>query len=444
MTADKVTFRVRKIPHISEWEKDAKPLPSPLLNSDGSAEYFSAHLQFVTPGAIVLGNIIFDENSREDIESRAFYILAGPRREIWFKPKTVKAAIVTCGGLCPGLNNVVREIVFTLYQNYGVEKVYGIQYGYRGFWDPQYQPVRLDPERCQQIHHEGGTTLGSSRGGMDRNAIMDCIIEKGYNQIYIIGGDGTHRGAQIIHEEIKRRGLYVSIAGIPKTIDNDIRLIDRSFGFDTAVEEASRAITCAHVEAMGCPSGVSIVKLMGRSAGFIAMYASLASRDVTLCLIPEVHFRLEPLLAFILRRVKNGLHTTIVVAEGAGQGLCDGTGLKDASGNLRLADIATFLQDRLRAALKQNMMEASVKLIDPTYQVRSLPANSADSVYCSQLAQGAVHGVMAGFTGFTTGMLSNRAVYLPFEDICGSPQQVDPSGAMWQRLLIATGQPDLD
>jgi len=401
-------------------------------------------IDFVKPGTIVLGELVFEnEDAASAILDKSFYLRAGPHNELWFRPKNIKACIVTCGGLCPGLNNVIREICMTLIHTYGADKVFGIPYGYRGFYDPKFQHIRLEAEDVQLIHHEGGTILGSSRGGMDKNAIMDAIIEKGYNQVYIIGGDGTHRGAGLVYDEVRRRGLEVSVAGIPKTIDNDIALIDKSFGFETAVEEATRAIKAAHVEAVTCPNGISIVKLMGRSSGFIAMHATLASRDVNACLIPEVPFTLEHLLNWIHRRVRAVQHTLLVVAEGAGQELVSTTGEKDASGNVKFGDIGTFLERSIHKFFKERGVEVSVKLIDPTYQIRTVPANSADSVLCSQLAMSAVHGVMAGYSGFTTATINTRLVWLPFADICGHTRTVDPKGRIWQRLLASTNQPRL-
>eukprot|EP00741_Cyanophora_paradoxa_P017433 tig00020965_g16842.t1 len=453
LNAMRDTVLVRSLPHIKDLYPETMPMPSPLATSahgvsaptDGSGGT-DCSLTFVEPGTLVLADIVFREIETDEkplTVSGPFYLRAGPFEEIFCDPKTVKACIVTCGGLCPGLNNVIREIVMTLWYNYGCKDIYGIQYGYRGFYDPALAILKLDPTRVSNIHHQGGTILGSSRGGFDKEAIISSIIDHGFNQVYIVGGDGTHRGAQIIFDECYSRGHKVLVAGVPKTIDNDIAIIDKSFGFDTAVQEATRAINSAHVEAECAPNGISIVKLMGRNAGFLAMYAALASRDVNVCLIPEVKFRMEPLFAYLERRIRERGHAVVLVAEGAGQDLLPATGATDASGNVRLGDIGAFLKKEIEGHFKKIKMESNVKYIDPTYMIRTLPANASDTVYIAQLVQNCVHGVMAGYTGFTVGMINSRVVYLPFEDICGRPQHVDPSGRMYQRLIASTGQPSL-
>eukprot|EP00276_Gloeochaete_wittrockiana_P018121 CAMPEP_0184338138 /NCGR_PEP_ID=MMETSP1089-20130417/6667_1 /TAXON_ID=38269 ORGANISM="Gloeochaete wittrockiana, Strain SAG46.84" /NCGR_SAMPLE_ID=MMETSP1089 /ASSEMBLY_ACC=CAM_ASM_000445 /LENGTH=539 /DNA_ID=CAMNT_0026664451 /DNA_START=21 /DNA_END=1640 /DNA_ORIENTATION=- len=435
--------------HLREWIND-ESLISPLVlaydkvSSENEEEIseIDTTISFMVPGTVVLKNVAFrDLNGIPPVVAGPFYLRAGPFREIFFEPTKVKACILTCGGICPGMNNVVREVAMTLNYSYGVHNIFGIKYGYRGFYDPKIPTIRLDPHKVSGIHHDGGTYLGSSRGGFDKELIMSAIIERGFNQVYVIGGDGTHKGAQSLFEETRKRGLKIVVAGIPKTIDNDIGVIDRSFGFDTAVEEATRAIQSAHIEAKCAPNGICLVRLMGRSAGFIAMYASLASRDVNACLIPEAKFRLDPLIKYIESRVKTRGHAVIVVAEGAGQELMAGTGEQDASGNTRLADIGAFLKDQIAAYFKRIDLECNVRLLDPMYLIRATPANASDSIYCSRLGQSAVHGAMAGYTGFSTGLVNSRVVYIPLKEIVSLPSRVDPSGHMWQRLITSTGQP---
>ena len=222
---------------------------------------------------------------------------AGPRSKIYFDPSKLKCGIVTCGGLCPGLNDVIRAVVLSLYHNYKVRTVFGFPYGYEGLtYRYGHTPVELDPEAVSRIHEYGGTILGSSRGHQDIGEMVDTLDRMNIGILFTIGGDGTLRGAQAIAEEIRQRGLKIGVVGIPKTIDNDILYVERSFGFATAVSEAVKAIDAAHTEAKGARNGIGLVKLMGRDSGFIAVNASLARSDVNFCLIPESPFALEKLL----------------------------------------------------------------------------------------------------------------------------------------------------
>lgn len=379
--------------------------------------------------------------------SKAF-LRAGPRKYLHFNPETVNAAIVTCGGLCPGLNNVIREITNSLVFTYGIKgKVWGIRGGYKGFYDPSFPPVELTPHLVENIHHTGGTILSSSRGGFDLDKIITFIQKMNIKQLYVIGGDGTHRGAYIIHEECMNRNLNVAVAGIPKTIDNDVDHIDRSFGFESAVEAAQDAIRCAKVEAScNLPNGIGIVKLMGRSAGFIAAHATLASGDVDLCLVPEVPTVLEGeigCLPHLYKRVKSKGYAVIVVAEGAGEEILGTSTETDASGNKKLPAIGRFMKDAAEDYFKKMGETATVKYIDPSYMVRSVKANAADSFYCMQLGQNAVHGAMAGFTGFSVGLCKNKMVYLPIPNLVAtSPRLMDKYGRTWERVLALTRQPN--
>jgi len=376
------------------------------------------------------------------------YVRAGPRAKLHFDPKTVNAAIITCGGLCPGLNNVIREIGCTLCQAYGTNgTVYGLTGGYRGFYDPAYRPIELTPELVQNIHHEGGTVLGSSRGGFDLEKTLSFLEAKKISQLFVIGGDGTHRGAFRIHEGCMERGMNVAVAGIPKTIDNDVDYIDHSFGFSSAVEAAQVAIRAAKTEAIcNLPNGVGIVKLMGRSAGYIAVHATMSSGDVDLCLVPEVPTVLEGelgCLPHLRRRVKEQGYAVVVVAEGAGEDVLGVSAETDASGNKKLPPIGQFMKTQVEEHFKKHDDIATVKYIDPSYTVRSVPANAADSLYCMQLAQNAVHGAMAGFTGFSVGLCNNRMVFLPIPQLVAtSPRSMNPRGRTWERILALTRQPN--
>lgn len=378
--------------------------------------------------------------------SRAFH-LAGPRETLHFDPSSVNAAIVTCGGLCPGLNNVIRELVHSLTYLYGAKTVYGITGGFHGFHSDEYTPVVLTNELVENIHHEGGTVLRSARGGFDVDKILAFLRERDVSQLYVIGGDGTHRGAYAISRACVDAGLNVAVAGIPKTIDNDVDYIDRSFGFSTAVEAAQAGIRTAKTEAMcNVPNGIGIIKLMGRSAGFLAAFAALGSGDVDLVLVPEVPIVLDGpdgILPYLRRRVKEHKFAVVVVAEGAGEELLGVSEEVDAGGNRARPKIGQFVREKIEEYFEGFGETATIKYIDPSYTVRSVPANGADSLYCMQLAQNAVHGAMAGMTGFSVGLVNNCIVYLPIPQLVAtSPRTMDPHGMTWERIVAMTGQPN--
>ena len=371
---------------------------------------------------------------------------AGPRRKIYFDPSKTRAGIVTCGGLCPGLNDVIRGLTMELCRGYGVQRVYGFCNGYQGFVARFRRSVLdLTPDLVSDINEHGGTILGSSRGGQDAAGVVDCLERMGINLLFVIGGDGTIRGAMEIVEEITARGNKMAVVGIPKTIDNDIMFIDQSFGFQTAFSEATKSIRAAHVESTGAPNGVGLVKLMGRHSGFIACYASLAMSDVNFVLIPEVPFRLEGeggLLAVLRRRLEARGHAVVVAAEGAGQDLIDAAGAgTDASGNKKLTDIGPWLRDRITNHFKTVGVELNLKYIDPSYAIRSVTANPHDSVYCMRLAHNAVHAAMSGRTEMLVGRWHGRFVHVPMPLTVRQRNTVDPHGDLWMSVLEATGQP---
>ncbi len=386
------------------------------------------------------------EAARERGEPPVSFEIAGPRADIVFEPARATAGIVTCGGLCPGLNDVIKGLVMELFHRYGVQRIHGFRYGYEGLI-PTYGhvPMTLRPDKMSSIHHFGGTILGSSRGPQNIGAMVDTLEEMGVDMLFVIGGDGTLRGANEIAVEIERRGLKKGVVGIPKTIDNDITHLDKCFGFETAFAEAVNALNCAHVESVGAMNGVGLVKLMGRDSGFIACYASLASSLVNFTLIPEVPFELEGprgLLESLRYRLAQRHHAVIVVAEGAGQHLLAQSGqTHDASGNPLHGDIGLFLKDRIGAFFKARKMETTVKFIDPSYTIRSVPASPQDNVFCSRLAQNAVHAAMAGKTAMLVGRWHGTFVHLPLELITNGRRRVDPEGELWHSVLENTGQP---
>lgn len=373
---------------------------------------------------------------------------AGPREKIFFTPSHVHAAVVTCGGLCPGLNDVVRAIVRCLWNRYGVKRISGIRFGFKGLLSEYgFEIMPLTPEAVDDCHKTGGSILGTSRGGGDRVIeIADSIENLNINMIFIIGGDGTQRGSLEIAEEIEKRGLKIAVVGIPKTVDNDLSFIQKSFGFDTAVVKAAESVAAAHMEAHSQINGIGLVKLMGREAGFIATHTAIASHEANFVLIPEVPFELEGpkgFLHYLEERLRKRQHAVIVVAEGAGQDLLKATEGTDASGNKKLADIGTFLKEKIEAYFKSIAMHINLKYIDPSYQIRSSPAAPIDSIYCERLGNNAVHAAMAGKTKLLIGLVHSKFVHLPIGVATRKKNYVDPEGSLWRDCLDATSQPVL-
>ena len=369
----------------------------------------------------------------------------GPRQHLFFDPTKTTAAVVTCGGLCPGLNNVIRGLFYELQANYGVPEILGIRYGYQGL-NPTVgePPMVLEPHRVEEIHKSGGTILGSSRGDQPPEVMVDFLIERGINMLFCVGGDGTQCGAHVLAQEALRRQAPIAVVGIPKTIDNDIAYVDRSFGFDTAVEKALEHITGAHAEANGVPYGVGLVKLMGRHAGFIAAQATLASGQVNFTLIPEVPFHMEGedgFLEKLHRRLKKRHHALVVVAEGAGQHLLPESLVKyDASGNRRLGNIGIFLKECITTHLAERGIDTKVKYFDPSYHIRSVEANPSDSLLCYKLARRAVHAAMAGKTDMLIGLRHDRFIHVPLPLVTQSDKSVDPESDLWMGVLASTAQ----
>lgn len=370
---------------------------------------------------------------------------AGPRAKIFFDPAKTKAAIVTCGGLCPGLNNVIRSAFLELYHGYGVRNVVGFQCGYQGLLkDAILPPVQLTVDMVSHIHKAGGTILGTSRGPVDVAKAVDNLMAMGINILFCVGGDGTQRGGRSLFEEAEKRKHPLAVVGIPKTIDNDIWHVQRTFGFTTAVEEAKNVIDRAHTEATSVFNGVSVVRLMGREAGFIAAAATVASQDVNFCLIPEKKFKLEGprgLLDALEKRLTTRRHAVVVVAEGAGQDLMpDGSQSRDDSGNIKLKDIGKFLCDAITKHFKSRNIPMTMRYFDPNYFIRSCPANMEDAVLCDQFARHAVHAAMAGKTGMIVGLESAQYINVPVEAIPRMPKRIKPAGELLHAVISATGQ----
>jgi 6-phosphofructokinase 1 len=368
--------------------------------------------------------------------------MGGPREKIFFDPSKLKCGIVTCGGLCPGQNDVIRGIVMSLYYHYGVKTIFGYRFGFEGLSHKYgHTPIELDPDVVDDIHKWGGTILGSSRGPQDVSEMVDTLERMNVGLLFTIGGDGTLQGAQAIAEEIERRRLNIGVVGIPKTIDNDISYVGKSFGFETAVSESRTAIYGAHTEALGARNGVGLVKLMGRYSGFIAAYASLANNDVNFCLVPEIPFSLEVFLEVLKKRLDARGHAVIVVGEGAGQDLMKRPMEKDASGNIKLGDIGVFLKDQIKIYFEKIGGEVNLKYIDPSYIIRSVPANSSDSAFCLVLGHDAVHAGMTGRTNMLVGHWNHQFTHVPIPLAVSKRKQIDPCGRLWSDVLSSTGQP---
>jgi len=374
--------------------------------------------------------------------------VAGPREMIYFEPQKVKAAVVSCGGLCPGINDVIRSLVMELHFRYGVRNIVGVRYGFQGLI-PRYghDLLELTPDVVKDIQDLGGSILSSSRGNQGLEEMVDALERMNINLFFVIGGDGTMQAAQCIVDEVTRRKLKIGVIGIPKTIDNDLVLIQKSFGFDTAISEAVKTIQCAHVEAKGAPMGIGLVKLMGRQSGHIAASAALAQGDANFVLIPEEPFDLtgeKGFLRHLEKRLVSRNHAVIIVAEGAGQNLFarkKGPVRRDASGNIRLNDIGVLLKEKIEEYFRNRNMEINLKYIDPSYIIRSVAANASDSILCGVLAQYAVHAGMAGKTGMLVGLVNDTYVHLPFRAVAAQRKTIDPKGNIWMLVLESTGQP---
>jgi 6-phosphofructokinase 1 len=416
-------------------------VPSPLNLSahvgDGLAHY-------VPDGTRVLYKVAGEIDS--DFDPHLFLERAGPREWLYFDPRKTRVGVVTCGGLSPGVNNVIRSMVLEMTFLYGVPEIVGFRYGFRGMNPARgYVPIPLTYQRVRTIHNEGGSVLGTSRGAEDVAVMVDYLQQLGIDVLFCIGGDGTLRGAHAIWEEVERRGARIAVVGIPKTIDNDIPLVYKTFGFDTAVEVVRQAIDGAHVEAIGTVNGVGLVKVMGRDSGFIAAYGSLASMEVNFCLVPEVPFDLHGeggFLDCLEQRLARSGHAVIVVAEGAGQQFFpDRSREVDASGNVVPRDIGIFLREEIANYLRKRGLMFGMKYIDPSYMIRSVKANAGDAIFCDNLARNAVHAGLAGKTDVVIGLWHGVYTHLPIPMTVRGRKKIHPESYLWRSVVAATGQP---
>jgi len=428
---------------IEELGKASVPSPIKMSKALGNkvADYVTDD-RFVRLSSFIL------PGKQEPVERAQVLERAGPREHIYFTPAHVHAGIVSCGGLCPGINDVIRSVVRCLWTRYGVTRISGIRYGFRGFLPEDQFPVKqLNPDVVDDIHKIGGTFLGSARGGgKEVGKIVDAIEKLNLNMLFAIGGDGTQHGVLDIAEEISKRKLKIAVIGIPKTVDNDFALIDRSFGFSTAVSKAVEVVSAAHMEAVSAINGIGLVKVMGRDSGFIAAHTALASHEVNFCLIPEVPFNLEGNNGFLYHleeRIKTRKHAVIVVAEGALQDHILKEKKTDAGGNIKLADVGIFIRSRIIKHFEEKDIEINLKYIDPSYAIRSSPANPDDSIYCTRLGSAAVHAAMAGKTKIIIGLVNNHFVHLPIRNVISHRNKVNPESSLWRDTLDATHQPPL-
>jgi 6-phosphofructokinase 1 len=406
----------------------------------GEPRFPSPLRRFVGDDLFVPEHIVRGRPPQEEL----LFELAGPRAKLFFDSKHTRAGIVTCGGLCPGLNDVIRSLFHELHHAYGVKEVLGFRGGYQGL-DPARgeKPIVLTPEFVDDIHKEGGTVLGTSRGPVDKGLAVENLMRLGVNILFTIGGDGTQRGGNDMFQVAKQRGHALAVVGIPKTVDNDVAFVARTFGYLTAVQEASHVLDRAHTEARSVHNGISLVKVMGRHAGFIAAGATVASQDVNFTLVPEVSFKLDSFLAALKARIIKRSHALVVVAEGAGQDLLANSGAeRDASGNVKLMDIGPFLREKIEAYFKAESVPIVMRYFDPSYFVRSSPANAEDSILCDLFARNAVHAAMAGKTGLVIGYLHNKFIHVPTELLASRKKSMDPASLAWSAVLAATGQPE--
>lgn len=426
--------------------KTAKIIP---IESLGACRFDSPlkreRQRFYAAEGIALHNRVKDLAGYASLDEMPFLELAGARNKIYFDPAKTTVGIVTCGGLCPGLNDVIRAITFCAKEQYDVQRVLGFQYGFEGLVAKYYcPPVELTVDSTDEIHEKGGTILKSSRGFQEPAEIVDTLQHYKVNLLFTIGGDGTLRGARDIHDEVQRRGLEIAVVGIPKTIDNDISILERSFGYQTAVEAAWEVVNAAHGEARAYRHGVGLVKLMGRHSGWIATSTALANSNVNFCLIPEVPFDLQGpngFLSHLRQRLELKDHAVVVVAEGAGQHLFEAQhGGRDKSGNVVFHDIGILLREQILESFKAQNFEINMKYFDPGYIIRSRPASATDSEYCLRLGYNAMHAGMAGKTNMLVGMHHCRIVHFPIPMI-GERKTVDPTGWIWQSVLQSTHQP---
>lgn len=435
------------VPHLTQQHFEPEQLPdrkfpNPMRAQSRESESFLSDAErYIMYDPHVLR---MDLSGRHAMSLSPFRMrVAQVAEHLHFNPAETVVGIVTCGGLCPGLNDVVRGITYMCRRTYGVKRVIGFRYGYWGLSAAgRDSAIDLDTAKVSQIHMTGGTFLGSSRGPQKESEMVDTLVEYGINILFTIGGDGTQRGAQKIASEARKRGLDIAVVGIPKTIDNDLSFSHRTFGYQTAVEHATSAIRAAYSEASSHPYGVGIVKVMGRHSGFIAAQATIASQMANLCLVPEQPITQETFFKLLDTRFCRADYVVICVAEGFGQDWLksDGSGGTDASGNKKLDDIGTYMRDLVAGYLKRHPKanKGTVKLIDPSYMIRAVPPNTSDASFCVNLATLAVHEGMKGTTNAIISCWYNNFIVVPISLATSLRKVVDVRGELWRQVREMT------
>jgi 6-phosphofructokinase 1 len=430
--------------HLATWQRaDESGLPNErLVNKilNPMAEQWQG-MNFVNPDELVMGHIIKNDSKEHTRRAEVANgcVRANAARDIYWAPEKVKVGMVTCGGLCPGLNSIIREITNVLWYDYGIKDITGMTGGYNGLSHPeQFEPMELNPSVVRTIHMQGGSILKAGRGGLECEKIINNLRDRGINVLFVIGGDGTQFAAHLLFKEAKKQDYQLSIVGVPKSIDNDVLFIDKTFGFESAVATASDIIRNAWVEASSCENGVGVVKLMGRDAGFVAVYASLASTLVDVTLIPEVDFKLADVHNHVYNTLKRKGHCVVVVAEGAGQKFV-ATDAKDATGHQVYGDIGVFMKDSINAYLKDK--GGRCFYIDPSYIIRSCPIRPNDHIYCLRLASDAVHTAMRGYSGVCVGALHNVICIFPSNIIASGKRKMGVNSSFWQHAVQRSKMP---
>lgn len=335
-----------------------------------------------------------------------------------------RIGILTGGGDCPGLNAVIRAAVRTLVRDYQIEVV-GIQLGFEGLLTKSIIPLTL--ETIRGILPKGGTLLRTTNRGnpfeypagdgacLDRSAeVVDNIHELGIDGIIAIGGDGTLRIAQRLCD------MGIPMVAVPKTIDNDLAATDYTFGFQTAVAIATDAVDRLHSTAES-HDRVMILEVMGRNAGWIALYAGMAG-GADIILIPEVEYRPEEIVRTIRERQSEGSKfDIIVVAEGAKRQGGEEAYLDKAT--RRLGGIAYQV-----AADIQQHIDLEIRVTVLGHVQRGGSPIAFDRILSSRFGKAAADLVAQRRFGQMVAVRGEEITAVAIKDAVSRPKNVDPDG----------------
>ncbi len=339
-------------------------------------------------------------------------------------------AILTGGGDCPGLNAVIRAVTLALTHEPGT-RVTGIRRGFLGLLTRDVQPLHRDT--VAGILAEGGTILGTHNrcdpfhyfgaGGADVSSqAMDYVVELGLDAMVAIGGDGT----MAIAHRFARLGLPV--VGVPKTIDNDLALTDRTFGFDSAVSVVSEALDRLGTTARS-HSRVMIAETMGRYAGWIALEGGMAG-GADVILLPELPFSIDAVAEHCRRREQRGLATLVAIAEGAharGGAMTVQATLADSPDPVRLGGVGHWLQQQL-----QPLVQSEVRTTLLGHVQRGGSPTAFDRVLATRFGWHAAQLLRAGQTGRMVALQGDVCVSVPLADVAGRNRTVPPDHALLQ------------